>query len=56
MTDPRLAAMLAHEAGAVVGGKVYSDALSPPDGPAPTYLAMFRHNTTLFAQAMAANP
>ncbi len=55
MTDPRLAATLAREAGATLGGKVYSDALSPPDGPAPTYLKMFRHNVTLFAQAMATN-
>ncbi len=55
MTDPRIARALAREAGAVVGGTVYSDALSPPGGPADTYLAMFRHNTTLFAAAMAAN-
>ncbi|MCW3473427.1 metal ABC transporter solute-binding protein, Zn/Mn family [Limobrevibacterium gyesilva] len=55
MTDPRLAATLAKEAGAALGPKVYSDALSPPGGPAATYLAMFRHNVTAFAQAMAAN-
>jgi zinc/manganese transport system substrate-binding protein len=36
----------------VLGGTVYSDALSPPDGPAATYLEMMRHNTTLFAAAM----
>ena len=54
MTDPRVAAALAREAGAVVGGKVYSDSLSPPDGPAGTYLAMLRHNTTLFTAAMNA--
>ncbi|MBN8900587.1 MAG: zinc ABC transporter substrate-binding protein, partial [Rhodospirillales bacterium] len=52
MTDPRIARMLAKESGAVLGGTVYSDALSPPNGPAPTYLAMLRHNTTLFARAM----
>ena len=55
MTDPRIARALAREAGAAVGGTVYSDALSPPGGPAATYLAMFHHNTTLFAAAMAAN-
>jgi len=55
MTDPRLIAMLAKEAGATVGGTVYSDALSPPGGPADTYLKMFRHNATLFARAMAVN-
>ncbi|MDR3535067.1 MAG: zinc ABC transporter substrate-binding protein [Acetobacteraceae bacterium] len=52
MTDPRLARMLAQETGATLGGTVYSDALSPPNGPAATYLAMLHHNTTLFAQAM----
>lgn len=53
MTDPRIAEALAREAGAIIGGKVYSDSLSPPDGPAPTYLAMLRHNTSLFVAAMA---
>ena len=38
MTSPRMAEMLARETGAVLGGTVYSDALSPPDGPAATYL------------------
>ena len=52
MTDPRLARMLARETGAVLGGTVYSDALSPPNGPAATYLAMLRHNTTLFTAAL----
>jgi zinc/manganese transport system substrate-binding protein len=53
MTSPRMAQMLARETGAVLGGTVYSDALSPPDGPAATYLRMLRHNTTLFAAAMS---
>jgi zinc/manganese transport system substrate-binding protein len=52
MTSPRMAEMLARETGAVLGGTVYSDALSPPGGPAETYLEMLRHNTTLFAAAM----
>jgi zinc/manganese transport system substrate-binding protein len=54
MTSPRMAEMLARETGAVLGGTVYSDALSPPGGPAATYLDMLRHNTTLFAAAMRA--
>jgi zinc/manganese transport system substrate-binding protein len=54
MTSPRMAEMLARETGAVLGGTVYSDALSPPGGPAATYLDMLHHNTTLFARAMAA--
>lgn len=52
MTDPRLAQMLARETGAILGGTVYSDALSKPNGPAPAYLDMLRHNTTLFVAAM----
>jgi zinc/manganese transport system substrate-binding protein len=52
MTSPRMAQMLARETGAELGGTVYSDALSPAGGPAATYLAMLRHNTTLFAAAM----
>jgi len=52
MTDPRTARMLARETGAAIGGTVYSDALSPPDGPAATYLSMLRHNTTLFTQTL----
>ena len=52
MTDPRLAQMLARETGAVLGGTVYSDALSKSDGPASTYLDMLRHNTGLFVAAM----
>jgi zinc/manganese transport system substrate-binding protein len=31
---------------------VYSDALSPADGPAATYLGMLRHNTGLFVEAL----
>ena len=52
MTDPRLAQMLARETGAVLGGTVYSDALSKAEGPASTYLDMLRHNTGLFVAAM----
>ncbi len=52
MTDPRLIDQIARESGAVVGGALYSDALSPPDGPAPTYPAMFRHNVTVLRQAL----
>jgi zinc/manganese transport system substrate-binding protein len=54
MTSPRMAEMLARETGATLGRTVYSDALSLPNGPAPTYLEMLHHNTTLFAAAMRA--
>jgi zinc/manganese transport system substrate-binding protein len=55
MTNSRIAAVLAREAGAVLGGTVYSDALSAPGGPADTYLKMFRHNVALFVASMRAN-
>ncbi len=54
MTNPALARTVARESGAVLGPAVYSDALSPPGGPADTYLKMFRHNVTLFVAAMRA--
>ena len=52
MTDPRLARMLAREAGVTVSGPLYSDSLSPLDGPAPDYITMLRYNTELFVHAM----
>ncbi|MBB3950516.1 metal ABC transporter substrate-binding protein [Aureimonas jatrophae] len=51
VTDPRLIDRIVAETGAKVGGTLYSDALSGPDGPASTYLAMFRNN---LAQIVAA--
>jgi zinc/manganese transport system substrate-binding protein len=43
---------LAMEAGVPVKGTIYTDALSPPDGPAGTYESMMRHNTRLMVSAM----
>ena len=50
--DPRLMRRIADETGAVIGGTLYSDALSGPDGPGATYLDMIRHNATTLAQAL----
>ncbi|MFT8243867.1 metal ABC transporter substrate-binding protein [Roseomonas sp. BN140053] len=52
MTNPALLDRLAREAGVRVRGELFSDALSPPEGPAPTYEAMFRHNLGLLVPAM----
>ncbi|UFN47863.1 zinc ABC transporter substrate-binding protein [Roseomonas sp. OT10] len=52
MTNPALLDRLAKDAGVRVRGSLFSDALSPPDGPAPTYEAMFRHNLSLLVPAM----
>jgi zinc/manganese transport system substrate-binding protein len=52
VTDRRLLDQIARETGAKIGGTLYSDALSKPDGPAPTYLDMFRHNLEVLTQAL----
>lgn len=44
ISDPRLVKRIAEETGAKIGGTLYSDSLSPPDGPAGTYIEMMRHN------------
>ena len=53
VTDRRLLDQIARETGAKIGGTLYSDALSPPDGPAPTYLDMFRHNIGALTAALS---
>ena len=50
--DPRLLKRIADETGAAVGGTLYPGALSGPDGPAPTYLDMMRHNAMTLARAL----
>ena len=47
ITDNRQIAHIAREADIAVGGTLYSDALSGPDGPAASYVAMMRHNTAV---------
>ncbi|HEX7743511.1 MAG TPA: metal ABC transporter substrate-binding protein [Sphingobium sp.] len=54
ITDHRLLDQIASETGAKIGGELYTDALSPPDGPAPTYLDMFRHNVGALTAALSA--
>ena len=44
IADTRLAERIAKESGAKLGGTLYSDQLSPPGGPAGTYIDMVRHN------------
>jgi zinc/manganese transport system substrate-binding protein len=53
ITDHRLLDQIARETGAKIGGELYTDALSPPDGPAPTYLDMFRHNIGALTTALS---
>ena len=53
IADPRLLKRIADETGATIGGTLYPGALSGPEGPAPTYLDMIRHNARTLAQALA---
>ncbi len=55
ITDPRMMTMIAGETGAELGGSLFSDALSPPDGPAPTYVGMFKNNVPKLVAGMARN-
>ncbi len=52
ITNPRLIEQIAKETGLKVGGTLYSDALSGPDGPASTYIDMFLHNVKTMKAAM----
>jgi zinc/manganese transport system substrate-binding protein len=53
VTDHRLLDQIARETGAKLGGTLYSDALSDANGPASTYLDMFRHNIRTLAAALS---
>ncbi len=52
IADRRLLDQIASETGAKIGGTLYSDALSGPEGPAATYLSMMRHNLSQLTQAL----
>ena len=49
--DPRLLQQIANEAGAKVGGTLYSDALAS-EGPASTYLGMYKYNLDTLLAAL----
>jgi zinc/manganese transport system substrate-binding protein len=52
MADPRLAETVAQESGVRMGGELYADALSEPDGPAPDYVSLVRYNVKQLLAAM----
>ncbi|MGB9389797.1 MAG: metal ABC transporter substrate-binding protein [Xanthobacteraceae bacterium] len=52
VADPRLLQRIAEETGTRIGGRLYSDALSPPDGPATTYIEMMRSNARELTSAL----
>jgi zinc/manganese transport system substrate-binding protein len=55
MSDTRLMASIARETGVSPGPPLYADALSPPAGPASTYVDMFKYNVPQLVKAMAGN-
>jgi zinc/manganese transport system substrate-binding protein len=52
ISNPRLVEQIATETGLKVGGTLYSDALSGTDGPASTYIDMFRYNVNTIKSAI----
>jgi zinc/manganese transport system substrate-binding protein len=55
MSNPRLLEQLAKGADVTPSGRLYSDALSAADGPAPTYLKMMRYNVEQILSGLKQN-
>jgi zinc/manganese transport system substrate-binding protein len=55
MSNPKLIAQLSKDAGATLGGTLYSDALSGPAEPGSTYLKLMQHNVTQLLAGMRLN-
>jgi zinc/manganese transport system substrate-binding protein len=55
ITDPRAMERISKETGAVIGGTLYGDALSKPDGEAGTYIEMIRHDMATLKAGMLKN-
>lgn len=51
-TNPALLQQIAAESGVKLGGRLYSDALSTADGPAPDYISLIRYNVEQLRAAM----
>ncbi len=52
--DQRLMAQISAATGAKIGGTLYSDSLSEPNGPAGTYILMVKHNIRVLTDALTA--
>jgi len=50
--NPKLAEQIAAESGARVVADLFVESLSTPDGPAPTYIEMIRHDVTVIVEAL----
>jgi zinc/manganese transport system substrate-binding protein len=55
ITDPRSMQRIAAEAGAVIGGTLYGDSLSPEPGEADSYIKMLRHDISTLKTGMLGN-
>ncbi|QDQ27610.1 metal ABC transporter substrate-binding protein [Chitinimonas arctica] len=56
ISNPKLLEQISRETGGRINqGKLFSDALSGPDGPAASYLAMMRHNIGTLVAGMKQN-
>jgi ABC-type Zn uptake system ZnuABC Zn-binding protein ZnuA/ABC-type Mn2+/Zn2+ transport system permease subunit len=55
ITDPRATQRIADETGAMIGGTLYGDALSPAGGVAGSYLKMLRHDVKTLKEGMERN-
>ena len=54
ISDERLIEQIGRETGLKVSGVLFSDALSPPEGPASTYVQMMQHNVRTILEAINA--
>lgn len=52
IANPRLIEQIARETGVRMSGELYSDALSPKETPAGSYVALMRHNTALMVKSI----
>jgi zinc/manganese transport system substrate-binding protein len=52
VADSRLLQRIGAETGVKIGGRLFSDALSPPDGPAASYIEMMRSNLRELTRAL----
>jgi zinc/manganese transport system substrate-binding protein len=55
ITDPRAIQRIAGETGAVIGGTLYGDSLSPAGGEADSYIEMLRHDVSTLKAGMLRN-
>ena len=51
--SPLAQSQVARETGAVLGGVLYVDSLSEPDGPVPTYLDLLRHDAEVIVAGLS---